>query len=349
MRERWEKDGRDTATLEPMTQVEQIAVRLHNDKEMDDFLDDVENSNFLDVDDIESNKGNDLASNDGSLSLLEPGQPPEQPPPSNKAMKAMENFMDKVTKEKQKEKEEEESEIINKVFIVFITLFIILYQLNAFYLLYTQEKKKMKRKHVTNTSKTVPTVVNPSKKKEQSEDEEPNYKVESFVKVKRSKKKDSGGFLFLIKWVGYSDSENTWEPMSLLDDWDIEREQIYKFFEDESIDILGCPKFDFVNREFKKKEEGNVSDTSGLSPYEQLRSEKIRRNKAYLAKLGLDNPNNIPASSALQVNPETTENNSDEDEETIYDDETTENSDEVETTENATDDNEKKGDDRKKY
>ena len=73
-----------------------------------------------------------------------------------------------------------------------------------------------------------------------------------------------------------------------------------------------------------------------------MRSEKIRRNKAYLAKLGLDNPNNIPASSALQVNQETTENNSDEDEETTYDDETTENSDEVETTENATDDDEKK-------
>ena len=57
MRERWEEDGKDTATPDPMTQVEQIAVRLHNDKEMDDFLDDVENSNFLDVDDIESNKG----------------------------------------------------------------------------------------------------------------------------------------------------------------------------------------------------------------------------------------------------------------------------------------------------
>ena len=41
--------------------------------------------------------------------------------------------MDKVTKEKQKEKEEEESEIIKKVFIVSITLFIILCQLNAFY------------------------------------------------------------------------------------------------------------------------------------------------------------------------------------------------------------------------
>ena len=136
--------------------------------------------------------------------------------------------------------------------------------------------------------------------------------------------------------------------MSLLDDWDIEREQIYKFFADENIDILGCAKFDFVKREFKS--DGTTQQTcvgDGLSDYEQLRSEKICRNKAYLAKLGLDNPNNIPASSALQVNPETTENNSDEDEETTYDDETMENSDEVETTENATDDNEKKGDDRK--
>ena len=174
------------------------------------------------------------------------------------------------------------------------------------------------------------------------------------MKVKRSKKKDSGGFLFLIKWIGYPDSENTWEPMSLLDDWDVEREQIYKFFEDENVDISGCAKFDFVKREFKNNLKESVGD--GLSDYERLRAEKIRRNKAYLAKLGLDNPNNTPASSALLVNPETTKNNSDG--ETKYwdettensdsDDETTLNSDEVETTENATDDNEKKGDDRKK-
>ena len=150
------------------------------------------------------------------------------------------------------------------------------------------------------------------------------------MKVKRSKKKDSGGFLFLIKWIGYSDSGNTWEPVSLLDDWDIEREQIYKFFEDENIDITGCAKFDFVKREFKS--DGTTQQTcvgDGLSDYERLRSEKIKRNNAYLAKLGL--------SSVLQVN-----------QETKYDDETTENSYEVETTENDTDDDEKKGDDRKK-
>ena len=63
----------------------------------------------------------------------------------------------------------------------------------------------MKRKRGANTSKTVPTVVNPDIENERSGDKEPEYKVESFVKVKQSKKKDSGGFLFLIKWIGYSD------------------------------------------------------------------------------------------------------------------------------------------------
>ena len=212
----------------------------------------------------------------------------------------------------------------------------------------------MKRKRMTTRSKTVPTVVNPSKKNEQSEDEEPYYKVESIVKVKRSNKKDSGGFLFLIKWIGYPNSENTWEPLSLLDDWDVEREQIYKFFEDENIDISGCAKFDFVKREFKNNLKKSVGDD--LSDYERLRAEKIRLNKAYLSKLGLDNPNIIPESSALPVNPETTNNHSDG--ETTYTDNTTENSDsddetmlnsdEVKTTENATDENENKGDDRKK-
>ena len=40
--------------------------------------------------------------------------------------------------------------------------------------------------------------------------------------------------------------------MSLIDDWDIEREHIYKFFEDELIDVSGCDIFDFVHGEFKK-------------------------------------------------------------------------------------------------
>ena len=92
----------------------------------------------------------------------------------------------------------------------------------------------------------------------------------------------------MIKWIGYPNSENTWEPLSLLDDWDVEREQIYKFFEDENIDISGCAKFDFVKREFKNNLKKSVGDD--LSDYERLRAEKTRRNKAYLAKLGLDNP-----------------------------------------------------------
>ena len=57
----------------------------------------------------------------------------------------------------------------------------------------------------------------------------------------------------MIKWVGYSDSENTWEPMSLLDDWDIEREQIYKCFEDENIDILGVLNLILLTGSSRKK------------------------------------------------------------------------------------------------
>ena len=57
----------------------------------------------------------------------------------------------------------------------------------------------MKRNRGANTSKTTPTAVNPDIENERSGDEETEHKVESFVKVKRSKKKDSGGFLFLIK------------------------------------------------------------------------------------------------------------------------------------------------------
>ena len=125
MKERWEEDGRDTVTPEPVNKVEQIAMRLHNDKEIDDFFDDADNSKPIDVDDIESNEGNDLACNDATSSLLKPGQPQKKTPPSNKAMKAMECFMDNVIKEKQKEKQEGEKEIINKVFIVFISLFLI--------------------------------------------------------------------------------------------------------------------------------------------------------------------------------------------------------------------------------
>ena len=91
---------------------------------------------------------------------------------------------------------------------------------NIHYVCYTHRRRKDEKKRGANTSKTTPTVVNPDIENERSGDEEPECKVESFVKVKRSKKKDSGGFLFLIKWIGYPDSLNTWEPMSLIDDWD---------------------------------------------------------------------------------------------------------------------------------
>jgi hypothetical protein len=47
---------------------------------------------------------------------------------------------------------------------------------------------------------------------EEEEDEEEeggeDYEVEGIVDHKKSK----GGWLFLVKWVGYDDEENTWEP-----------------------------------------------------------------------------------------------------------------------------------------
>ena len=100
MRERCEEYGRDSMTLEPMNKVEQIAVRIHDEKEMDKFIHEIDNSNFLNIDEREDNEGNSLPSNDGSESLLQPGKPQEQPPPSSRAMRAMETLMEKVTKEK---------------------------------------------------------------------------------------------------------------------------------------------------------------------------------------------------------------------------------------------------------
>ena len=104
MRERYEEDGRDSMTLEHANKVEQIAVRIHNENEMENFVHKIDNSNFLKIDDTEDNERNSLLSNDGSGSLLQQGQAQEQPLLSSRAMRAMEIFMDKVTKEKQTEK-----------------------------------------------------------------------------------------------------------------------------------------------------------------------------------------------------------------------------------------------------
>ena len=69
MRERMEEDERDTTTPEPMNKVEQIAARLHDDKDMDKLMEEIYDTNFLNIDDREGGKGNSLPSNDGSDSL----------------------------------------------------------------------------------------------------------------------------------------------------------------------------------------------------------------------------------------------------------------------------------------
>ena len=191
----------------------------------------------------------------------------------------------------------------------------------------------MKRKRGANTSKTIPTVVNPDIENERSGDEEPECKVESFVKVKRNKKKDSGGFLFLIKWIGYPDSLNTWEPMSLIDDWDIEREHIYKFFEDELIDVSGCDAFDFVHGEFKKDLKEKYVETKENTGKEEEKGTGGDEE---------DSANDEDATYNTDVVEETTKKSAADEEETTEkstaaDEETTENADDDEkTTESET-------------
>lgn len=43
---------------------------------------------------------------------------------------------------------------------------------------------------------------------DEEEEEGEDYEVEGIVDHKKSK----GGWLFLVKWVGYDSEENTWEP-----------------------------------------------------------------------------------------------------------------------------------------
>ena len=50
--------------------------------------------------------------------------------------------------------------------------------------------------------------------KKSKEQEEDFYEVEKIIKMKIQKGKN----LFLVKWVGYPSSENTWEPKENLDD-----------------------------------------------------------------------------------------------------------------------------------
>ena len=44
------------------------------------------------------------------------------------------------------------------------------------------------------------------------------HRVERLVGHRRAGKRQGGGCFFLVKWEGYTDSENTWEPESFITD-----------------------------------------------------------------------------------------------------------------------------------
>ena len=71
----------------------------------------------------------------------------------------------------------------------------------------------MKRRRGPKTTRKKTIIAEDSEDNEESEDA-----VEAIVDFKQSKRKGSGGYLLYIKWVGYKEKDNIWEPMKdLLD------------------------------------------------------------------------------------------------------------------------------------
>lgn len=104
-------------------------------------------------------------------------------------------------------------------------------------------------------------------KNKDNEEKEVEDSVEAIINYKKTKTKGAGGYLLHIKWLGYSEQENTWEPMKdILDGWDCENKDIYKFFEKEGIDVSGCSDFDFETRKKKtmdKDKEKSIKKITG--------------------------------------------------------------------------------------
>ena len=90
---------------------------------------------------------------------------------------------------------------------------------------------------------------------ESEDNEESEDAVEAIVGFKPSKLQGAGGYLLHVKWVGYKENDNTWEPMKvLLDGWDCGDNDVYEFFEKENIDVSRCSEFDFKERTRKPRQ-----------------------------------------------------------------------------------------------
>ena len=76
----------------------------------------------------------------------------------------------------------------------------------------------MKRRRGPKTTRKKTIIAEDSEDNEKEEESEDA--VEAIVDFKFSKQKGSGGYLLHVKWVGYTEKDNTWEPMKeLLDGW----------------------------------------------------------------------------------------------------------------------------------
>ena len=86
----------------------------------------------------------------------------------------------------------------------------------------------MKRRRGPKTTRKKTIIAEESEDNEKEEESEDA--VEAIVDFKFSKQKGAGGYLLHVKWVGYTEKDNTWEPMKdILDGQDYADNNLYNF------------------------------------------------------------------------------------------------------------------------